>query len=54
MDFAAHCLDCLSIDGRSPAPVMRFHRYDERAEWVGTHRVKTGHRVAQWIEGGGK
>lgn len=51
--FVAHCLDCTSIDGHSPAPEQRFESYHLRAAWVGEHRVRTGHRVAQWIAGGG-
>lgn len=30
-------------------PVMVFTDYDKRADWVGDHRVKTGHPVTTWI-----
>lgn len=29
--------------------VRIFPTYESRAEWVGQHRVKTGHHVGQWI-----
>lgn len=40
MKFRAHCLDCPRVHE------LRFNTYDERADWVGKHRVATAHRVS--------
>jgi len=40
--FVASCLTC---DGD-----QHFGTYEDRSDWVGQHRVKTGHQVAVWLE----
>lgn len=40
--FIAHCIEC---DMKMP-----FRYYYDRSDWVGKHRVATGHRVTMFIE----
>lgn len=39
MTYSATCTDCKTT--------IRFNTYLERSEWVGKHRVRTGHSVTQ-------
>jgi hypothetical protein len=39
--YFANCRACETI--------RTFTDYEERAQWVGTHRVRTGHTVGMWI-----
>jgi ribosome modulation factor len=41
--YIAECIDCERM-------VMPFTDYEERATWVGKHRVATGHRVHMRME----
>jgi hypothetical protein len=43
--FMAKCLGC-----KEPATAWAFGSYEERANWVGQHRVSTGHSVKQWLQ----
>lgn len=37
MKFTATCNTCHTT--------LRFSTYDDRADWVGKHRVRTGHSI---------
>lgn len=42
ISYVASCLIC---EGH-----QHFDSYEGRSDWVGRHRVKTGHQVAVWLE----
>lgn len=43
----AQCRDCPADKGGWE---RAFSTHEERALWVGKHRVTTGHRVHMWLE----
>lgn len=43
--YMAQCLGC-----KEPKTPWQFGTYEERANWVGKHRVSTGHSVDMWIQ----
>lgn len=43
----AQCRDCPPDKGGHE---RAFNDHEERAQWVGRHRLTTAHRVAMWLE----